>query len=621
MKTSGCLLQCLKSSCFAHGPLCACESLHTYSGSCVCRLHEQLGWLGSVLVHLCEWPDFQKAFPEAPWCAAQVAATVDDLVDAVACACGPELAAAEAGPAPAAAGGGDPSRGAGDATCSSLQALGRQRGSEDAGASADGEPDAGALAEAGGAAGSGWGANARAAAQNGGGGHPPGGSGRSVGEAAAAGDGSGGGGGRPVAAPARSAAAQGPAASGTCARAGLGSAFLDLDGRGGDPARRWVLPSDEDEFAVGGGGAPSAGAAAHPGSAGQTGGGVPGRPVPAGAAGPAPSAAEGAAGGDGPARGGPAEPAARPGADVPPPWQPVAATPAMELRRRREREADSSGKRGAPGGGGSVKVEPGVGHGRGGGGGGGRGHGAAQRPSAAPDVKPALGAFSARCVVRVPPGVALRAQSAPVEPAVHRALAPTWLSSVLLSASQGQRRQGAPHVARPPGRARRARRPGGGAAPAQDQRARGRRRGRAGLRARPRRARAGRCAARARRRGCRLPRARGVAGGCGLVRGGRARVQRRIRATQPVVPLRRAGARPTGRAPPAGAGRCVPGSGRSRGSRPPARAGLLTGAQGGAPGARRGSGAHPRAPAVRCSPGVQDIPARRSVAWRGGTRR
>jgi len=441
MKTSGCLLQCLKSSCFAHGPLCACESLHTYSGSCVCRLHEQLGWLGSVLVHLCEWPDFQKAFPEAPWCAAQVAATVDDLVDAVACACGPELAAAEAGPAPAAAGGGDPSRGAGDATCSSLQALGRQRGSEDAGASADGEPDAGALAEAGGAAGSGWGANARAAAQNGGGGHPPGGSGRSVGEAAAAGDGSGGGGGRPVAAPARSAAAQGPAASGTCARAGLGSAFLDLDGRGGDPARRWVLPSDEDEFAVGGGGAPSAGAAAHPGSAGQTGGGVPGRPVPAGAAGPAPSAAEGAAGGDGPARGGPAEPAARPGADVPPPWQPVAATPAMELRRRREREADSSGKRGAPGGGGSVKVEPGVGHGRGGGGGGGRGHGAAQRPSAAPDVKPALGAFSARCVVRVPPGVALRAQSAPVEPAVHRALAPSWLSSVLLRASGGRGRR------------------------------------------------------------------------------------------------------------------------------------------------------------------------------------
>ncbi len=438
MKTSGCLLQCLKRSCFAHGPLRACESLHTHSGSCDCRLHEQLGWLGSVLVHLCERPDFHKASPEAPWRAAQVAATVDDLVDAVACACGPELAAAEAGPAPAAAGGGDPSRGAGDATCSSLQALGRQRGSEDAGASADGEPDAG------GAAGSGWGANARAAAQNGGGGHPPGGSGRSVGEAAAAGDGSGGGGGRPVAAPARSAAAQGPAASGACARAGLGSAFLDLDGRGGDPPRRWVLPSDEDEYANGGGGggAPSAGAAAHPGSAGQTGGRAPGRPAPAGAAGPAPSAAEGAAGGDGPARGGPAEPAARPGADVPPPWQPVAATPAMELRRRREREADSSGKRGAPGGGGSVKVEPGVGHGRGGGGGGGRGHGAAQRPSAAPDVKPALGALSAEMRLQAPPAVGLRAKSAPLEPAAHRAPAPTWLSSVLLRAGGGRGMRG-----------------------------------------------------------------------------------------------------------------------------------------------------------------------------------
>ena len=399
-------------------------------------------------------------------------------MDAVACACGPELAAAVASPRPAAASGSDPGHGAGDATCSGRQALGGQRGGEAVGASADGERDVATPAEAGYGGGGGWGADLRATALNGGVDHTPSGSGR--GGAAPAAGGDAGSAGRPAAAPARAAAAQGPAAAAACARAGLGSAYLDLDGRGGDPARRWMLPSDEDELG-GGGGAPSASAAAHPGSAGQAGGGAPGRSAPAGAAGPASAAAEGAEIEDGPARGGPTEPAARPGADAPPPWQPVAATPAMELRRRREREADSSGKRGAPGGGGSVKVEPGVGHGRGGGGGGGRGHGAAQRPSAAPDVKPALGAFSARCVVRVPPGVALRAQSAPVEPAVHRALAPTWLSSVLLSASQGQRRQGAPHVARPPGRARRARRPGGGAAPAHDQRARGRRRGRAGL--------------------------------------------------------------------------------------------------------------------------------------------
>jgi len=295
-------------------------------------------------------------------------------------------------------------------------------------------------AEAGYGGGGGWGADLRATALNGGVDHTPSGSGR--GGAAPAAGGDAGSAGRPAAAPARAAAAQGPAAAAACARAGLGSAYLDLDGRGGDPARRWMLPSDEDELG-GGGGAPSASAAAHPGSAGQAGGGAPGRSAPAGAAGPASAAAEGAEIEDGPARGGPTEPAARPGADAPPPWQPVAATPAMELRRRREREAAISGKRGAPGGGGggSVKVEPGVGHGRGGGGGG-RGHGAAQRPSAAPDVKPALGALSAEMRLQAPPAVGLRAKSAPLEPAAHRAPAPTWLSSVLLRAGGGRGMRG-----------------------------------------------------------------------------------------------------------------------------------------------------------------------------------
>lgn len=226
----------------------------------------------------------------------------------------------------------------------------------------------------------------------------------------------------------------GPAAANGRGDPGATDDYLDLEEPG---AQRWVLPSDEEDDGA------TLDCAADPAGVRSRGNGGVGSGGPGGGA-PARALAPGTAKAEGRADAGSAVPAGSAGLGrdrvpsfgaseaqgampqpppAPPPRQPPAPpmpapTPPMELRRRREREAAGGpGKRaggsGGPGrgesGGSAVKQEPGLGLAPGRVAGSGqegkraRGQGAAQRPSAVPDAKPATGApRPARVVCRLP---------------------------------------------------------------------------------------------------------------------------------------------------------------------------------------------------------------------------